>query len=810
MSLILVDFLGRVGEDLQSPATLFPVSMDLNGKAPKTAGEIGLMENKKTLRDVIINIPGDEKDSKSSVLDASTDQKIKLSADSSHRVSNDSSLSAQNAGPMNCPSPENLKISLNSNKPPKIPKTKTLARRTTFSNSVYLKSKSRFGEQPVPIDSNMFEENGRSVKNAISYQGSPIMRIDTNNSSTKETIKTASMSSMTSLNSVRGDLGGVDEGEEIYKRVSSRKKLNYRKVKAKVLIEWVLFLCILGFLITCLTVNKLQRWKVWELEIWKWCVLVLVTFNGMSVTKWLIHFVVVLIELNYLLKNKVLYFIYGLKKSVQVCIWLSFFLITWVLLFEEGIARSHQAERSLHYITWTIASLLIGSFLWFLKTLLLKILASSFHVSTFFDRIQESIYHQYILFTLSGPPLMESAQMLGKTSSNLSQFSFRVTKKAKGDGEKKKEVIDINKLHQMKQEKVSAWTMKMLVDMISNSSLTTLTSAIDENVYDGGNEQMDKEITNEEEAIAAAYHIFRNVAQPESTYIDELDLQSFMIKEEVELVFPIIDVAETGQIDMKTLTEWVVKVYKGRKALAHALNDTKTAVKQLNKLVSAILIVIMIIVWLILTGIATTKVLVFLSSQFVLAAFMFGNTCKTIFEAIIFVFVMHPFDVGDRCVIDGVQMIVEEMNILTTVFLKFDNEKMYYPNSVLATKPISNFYRSPDMGDSLEFSIDFKTPLDKIGALKDKIKKYLEKNPQQWHRNHNVVVKEIENVNKIKMALFFNHTINFQDFAEKSRRKTELVLEMKKFFEELNIRYDLLPQEVHLIDPGTMTKGTGR
>lgn len=63
------------------------------------------------------------------------------------------------------------------------------------------------------------------------------------------------------------------------------------------------------------------------------------------------------------------------------------------------------------------------------------------------------------------------------------------------------------------------------------------------------------------------------------------------------------------------------------------------------------------------------------------------------------------------------------MNILTTVFLRFDNEKIYYPNSVLSTKPISNFYRSPDMSDSLEFDIDFATPFEKIGLLKEKIKK---------------------------------------------------------------------------------------
>lgn len=61
------------------------------------------------------------------------------------------------------------------------------------------------------------------------------------------------------------------------------------------------------------------------------------------------------------------------------------------------------------------------------------------------------------------------------------------------------------------------------------------------------------------------------------------------------------------------------------------------------------------------------------------------------------------------------------------------------------------------------------------------------------------MVKEIEDVNKIKMVLFFNHTMNFQDIAEKSRRRSELVIEMKKIFDELNIRYNLLPQEIRLV-----------
>ncbi|KAK4372999.1 hypothetical protein RND71_008383 [Anisodus tanguticus] len=756
--------------------------MDANGKAVKFSGEISMAETKKPPSEVVVMISGNERASKSPVGPRPTVEGSQIPR--TVQV-NDSSPEIARYTPSPSPS-----------RPPKIPTTETLTRRKSLANSAFSKPKSRFGEQSVPIDANMFDEQTEPTAMA-SNRASPKMGCS---DTFKETSRTVSISVTPRTPLMASPFGGVDEDEEIYKKVRSRNKLKYNRVKTKVLIEWLLFLCLVGLLLASLLVKRLQHWKLWDLKMWKWIVLVMVTFSGMLVTKWFIHFVALLIELNFLLRKKVLYFVFGLKKSVQVCVWFSLVLLTWVLLFSNE-ERSHAAEKVTDFITWTIAALLIGSFLWLLKTLLLKILASSFHVNTFFDRIQESIFHQYILLTLSGLPVMESAQMLGRSNSAASQFSFRKTKKGK-DGKEKREkaVIDINKLHEMKREKVSAWTMKMLIDVISNSGLSTISGSFGENDYDAGCEQADKEINNEEEAIAAAYHIFRNVAPPGSKYIDEYDLRRFLIKEEVDIVFPMIDVAETGQIDRKALTEWVVKVYQGRKSLSHALNDTKTAVKQLNKVVTGILIVIIVIIWLLLVGIATTKVIVFMSSQLVVAAFIFGNTCKTIFEAIIFVFVMHPFDVGDRCVIDGVQMIVEEMNILTTVFLRFDNEKIFYPNSVLAVKPISNFYRSPDMGDSFEFSVDYRTPVEKIGALKEKVKKYLERTPQYWHPNHSVVVKEIENMNKIKMALYFNHTMNFQNFGEKNRRRTELILEMKKMFDELNIKYDLLPQEVHLVE----------
>ncbi|CAN6703748.1 unnamed protein product [Malus baccata var. baccata] len=240
-----------------------------------------------------------------------------------------------------------------------------------------------------------------------------------------------------------------------------------------------------------------------------------------------------------------------------------------------------------------------------------------------------------------------------------------------------------------------------------------------------------------------------------------------------------------------------VYAYIERKALAHSLNDTKTAVQQLHKLASAVVTVIITVVSLLVMGLATTKVIFVVTSQLLLVGFMFQNMCKTMFESIIFVFVMHPFDVGDRRVVDGVQMIVEEMNILSTVFLRYDNEKIYYPNSVVLTKPIGNFRRSPDMADTVDLTIDVSTPVDDVSALKKSIYNYtLRTSRSIGTKNTQILVKEIENVDKMKMTLCAQHTMNHQNFGEKSARRSELVFELKKIFQNLGIKYHLLPQEV--------------
>ncbi|KAK4783559.1 hypothetical protein SAY86_007933 [Trapa natans] len=542
--------------------------------------------------------------------------------------------------------------------------------------------------------------------------------------------------------------------------------------------------------------------------------------------------------MNFLLKKKVLYFVYGLKKSVQALLWLSLVLLAWGLLISRGADRSGHTKDILNGITRGIAGVVIGAAIWLVKTLLIKLLASSFQCNRFFDRIQESIFHQYVVRTLSGPPLMEMAGGDGNSTSAASTPSGRLNfRKVKKDSARE-DVIDVEKLNKMKPGKVSAWTMKGLIEVINGSGLSTLSGALNENEEDD-DERQKNEITNEYEAKAAAYRIFMNVAKTKpgtdtkAKFIEEDDLWRFMKREEVDNVIPLFEgAARRKRIKRTTLKNWLVschtntsknlcrinqclcvslqvKVYQDRKALAHSLNDAKTAIEELNRLGSGVVVIVSIIVWLLMLQVLTTRVLVFISSQLLLVAFIFGNTAKTVFEAIIFVFVMHPFDVGDRCVIDGVQVVVEEVNLLTTILLKFDNEKIFYPNSVLATKPIGNFYRSPEMNDCVEFDIDFSTSAETITALKSKIKAFIESKPQHWRPTHSVIVKEMDDVSSLKLVLYVTHTINFQNYADRNSRRSDLVLELKRIFEELQIKYRLLPQEVVLKNASSIAASAG-
>ncbi|XP_020599120.1 mechanosensitive ion channel protein 6-like [Phalaenopsis equestris] len=616
------------------------------------------------------------------------------------------------------------------------------------------------------------------------------------------------------------------------------------KISKWAILELIGLFLVLGALICSLAMPKLARQTVWGLHLWKWELLVLVLMSGRLLSGWLVRIIVFFLERNFFLRKRFLYFVYGVRRAVQNCIWFGLVLLAWHFLFDKKVVGE---TKVLSYITKILFCLIVATVLRLIKTLLVKVLASSFHVSTYFDRIQEALFNQYIIETLSGPPLLEiqhnmeeedrmmtEMQKLQNAGATIPNDLREVTRSCKngrviggsggighgGTGVKSSQIgkstklsgsssrkdfsrqllqqkggITVEQLHKFNQKNISAWNMKRLMRIVRLGTLTTL----DEQLPQGMEEDESTiQIKSENEAKIAARKIFNNVAKPGAKYIYLADMMRFMREDEAVKTMNLLNGAQDDRVSKRILKNWVVNAFRERRALSLTLNDTKTAVNKLHQIANVIVVIIVFALWLLILNIATTHFFVFLSSQFLLLVFVFGNTFKTTFEAMIFLFVMHPFDVGDRCEVNGVQMVVEEMNILTTIFLRYDNQKITYPNSVLATLPIGNFYRSPDMGDSVDFCVHVSTPLEKLAAMREKIITFMESKKEHWYPGAQVVVKDVDDMNRLKIAIWMRHRMNFQDMGMKSTRRELVVLELIRVLRELDIEYRMLPMDVNV------------
>ncbi|RWR79268.1 mechanosensitive ion channel protein 6-like protein [Cinnamomum micranthum f. kanehirae] len=595
---------------------------------------------------------------------------------------------------------------------------------------------------------------------------------------------------MISGQSISGSLRKTEDDEDDPFLDEDLPRAFKESLNAGYILQWVILNVIVAAFICTLTIPFLTEVRVYHLLLWEWEVLVLVLICGRLVSGWWIRIIVFFIERNFLLRKRLLYFVYSLRKAVQNFLWLNQVLIAWHYIFivKEG---SEIKSKTLPYVTKILFCLLVGTMIWLVKTLLVKVLASSFHVSTYFDRIQDSLFNQFVIEKLSGPPVIEneSGVLEGKSISLSRNLSKHLDDR-----------ITIEHIHKLKKKNISAWNMKRLMKIVRNGTLSTL----DERITNITQEAV--EIQSEYEAKAAAKRIFTNVAKRGSKYIYLVDLMRFMKEDEARKTMSLFQGSdESKKVNKNALKEWVVNAFRERRALSLTLNDTKTAVNRLHQMVNFIVGIVIFVIWLLILEIATSQLLVLISSQLMLVVFIFGNTCKTVFEAIIFLFVMHPFDVGDRCEIEGVQMIVEEMNILTTVFLRYDNQKIAYPNSQLSTQPISNYYRSPDMGEAIDFCVHVSTSLEKIGIMRERVKEWIEGKKEHWYPNPMIVMKDVVDMNKLQFAVWSQHRMNHQNMGERWARRSCLVEHMIEIFRELDIEFRMLPVDINLRKMPEMT-----
>jgi S-methylmethionine-dependent homocysteine/selenocysteine methylase len=89
---------------------------------------------------------------------------------------------------------------------------------------------------------------------------------------------------------------------------------------------------------------------------------------------------------------------------------------------------------------------------WLLKSPVIRVPASYFYVTTYFERIRQSLFNQFVIKTLSGPASEEIRKTDGRLRCGISMDHLKKTN----------------------SNRVSALKMKKLIDMVCQETITTM------------------------------------------------------------------------------------------------------------------------------------------------------------------------------------------------------------------------------------------------------------------------------------------------------------------------------------------------
>lgn len=152
--------------------------------------------------------------------------------------------------------------------------------------------------------------------------------------------------------------------------------------------------------------------------------------------------------------------------------------------------------------------------------------------------------------------------------------------------------------------------------------------------------------------------------------------------EQAEEIFAALDVDANGDVSLEEMTTLVLKVGKDRRDIAASIHDISEAISVVDRLLGVVVVVAVAFVYAAFFTEGFSDKVASLWSTFIGLSFAIGGTVTEFLSCCIFLFIKHPYDVGDRVEINDIQLIVEHVSLMYSVFRRVDTDaKTQIPHS---------------------------------------------------------------------------------------------------------------------------------
>lgn len=293
-----------------------------------------------------------------------------------------------------------------------------------------------------------------------------------------------------------------------------------------------------------------------------------------------------------------------------------------------------------------------------------------------------------------------------------------------------------------------------------------------------------------------ARRLYRTFSPEESETISSDDLRmAFDNDEEADAAFAMFDKDLNGDISMEELEAVCVEIGRERKAITASLKDLDSVVSKLDAVFLFIVLVITLLVFVSLISTSAQTAITSLGSTVLALSWLFSATAQEFLQSLIFVFVKHPFDVGDRVTIygntgslgRGDDYFVKEISLLYTEFKKMEGHVVQAPNSYLNTLFILNQRRSGGLAESVPVTVKFGTTLEQIETLRSRLLEFVTSENREYQKNILTELTTIYEAYSITLNVVFFYKTSWQNELLRLQRRNKFICAMMVTMQELGI-----------------------
>lgn len=293
----------------------------------------------------------------------------------------------------------------------------------------------------------------------------------------------------------------------------------------------------------------------------------------------------------------------------------------------------------------------------------------------------------------------------------------------------------------------------------------------------------------QQDARDVAAQLFNKLKHSGRTYLIMDDLRYKVASEEVSDTFHMLDLNDNGRVTLNEIVSAVERIYEDREKLSDMLRDTNDIVVHLKDIIGAVLHVMCVFVYLVIFKMDVSKVYVSFSSLVVVWSLVFAASIRNVYESVIFLFGVHPFDCGDVLNINGEILTVKRMGLNTCVFVKTDNSLVWYPNSKLASLPLINVSRSGSKTDRFEIYITCSVTHTMLEDLRHACLRYLVREPKEYKQRCQCYLVDVKDSDKLLLSVEWETAFCQCDIARFAKARHGLYMVIARELERMGLAF---------------------